>query len=286
MIRWRPETSRRFPGDACDGDEAIVARRSRETMPGGEPCSGLRCSSREGARCSYMDRRGRRCKTAWCPVDRTVVAGRVYCTLHAHAMRGLDWEFGSASHPDVDSRTVPVIQWISAAVADEIIETLNVFCAVNGEVLVAEPVRRMFNPVAHTRVWEKQWKTLSQTGVTLRVSVSADEERPAEIHIKVNGQDISVLPPLRNQELSAPTADDLRWLDEQVVVPVVAAATRHVLEAAERGDEGYVPPPEWAARDHTRSVTRETVLDGERRAVFLHGAEEVVALGEAQAARC
>ena len=154
--------------------------------------------------CSYVDRRGRRCKTAWCPADRNVVEGQIYCALHAHAMQALEWEFGAASHPDIDSRTVPILQWISSAAADEVIATLNVYCALHGEMLVAEPVRRKFNPVAHSRVWEKQWKTLSPTNVSLRVCISSDEARPTEIHIQVNGHDVNVVPPPWNRELSEP----------------------------------------------------------------------------------
>lgn len=157
----------------------------------------------------------------------------------------MEWEFGMASHPDVESRTVPTIQWISAAIADEIIATLNVFCAVYGEMLVAEPVRRSFNPVAHTRVWEKQWKTLSPTGVTLRISVGADEDRPAEIHIKVNGHDVNVVPPPDNRELTTPTPADIDWLEDEVLAPIVTAATKWMMLAKDDADCGYAPPAAW-----------------------------------------
>jgi hypothetical protein len=76
--------------------------------------------------------------------------------------------------------------------------------------LVAERVRRRFNPVDHSRFWEKQWKTLSPTSVTIRVSISSDEGRPTEIHIKVNGHDVNVEPPPFSRELSTPTAADKR----------------------------------------------------------------------------
>ena len=191
--------------------------------------------------CSYVDRRGRRCKTAWCPADRNVVEGQIYCALHAHAMQALEWEFGAASHPDIDSRTVPILQWISSAAADEVIATLNVYCALHGEMLVAEPVRREFNPIAHSRVWEKQWKTLSPTNVSLRVCISSDEARPTEIHIQVNGHDVNVVPPPWNRELSTPTAADLRWLDQEVLAPIGAAVARWMLKAAEDEGLGYMP---------------------------------------------
>ena len=146
MLRWRTGAAEERPTDGRND-----TTRRPETVAGNQPCSALRCSSLAGMPCSYVDRRGRRCKTAWCPADRSVVDGKIYCALHAHAMQALEWEFGAASHPDVDSRTVPVLQWISSAAADEVIATLNVFCALNGEMLVAEPVRRRFNPVSHSR---------------------------------------------------------------------------------------------------------------------------------------
>ena len=156
-------------------------------------------------------------------------------------MQALEWEFGAASHPDIDSRTVPILQWISSAAADEVIATLNVFCALNGEMLVAEPVRRRFNPIDHSRVWEKQWKTLSPTSVTIRVSISSDEARPTEIHITVNGHDVNVVPPPFNRELSTPTAADMRWLDQEVLAPISAAVARWMMQAAASKDLGYIP---------------------------------------------
>jgi hypothetical protein len=247
--------------------------------------------------CSYVDRRGRRCKTAWCPADRSVVDGKIYCGLHAHAMQALEWEFGAASHPDIDSRTVPVLQWISSAAADEVIATLNVFCALNGEMLVAEPVRRRFNPVSHSRVWEKQWKTLSPTSVTIRVSISSDEEHPTEIHITVNGHDVNVVPPPFNRELSAPTEADMRWLDQEVLSPISAAVARWMMQAAETKELGYIPAGGGiddvdarivagpatkgpAVAPAARNTVDEAALDEVRRAHFLYGLEEIQAVAE------
>jgi hypothetical protein len=284
MLRWRTGTAEQHP--AAD---RIDTTRRPETAAGNQPCSALRCSSLAGMPCSYVDRRGRRCKTAWCPADRSVVEGKIYCALHAHAMQALEWEFGAASHPDIDSRTVPVLQWISSAAADEVIATLNVFCALNGEMLVAEPVRRRFNPVTHTRVWEKQWKTLSPTSVTIRVSISSDEDRPTEIHITVNGHDVNVVPPPFNRELSAPTEADMRWLDQEVLSPISAAVARWMMQAAETRDLGYIPVGGGVDDADTRLVARsatarnsvdDAALDIVRRAHFLYGLEEIQAVAE------
>ena len=292
MLRWRTGTAEQRAAASRDD-----ATRRPETVSGNQPCSALRCSSLAGMPCSYVDRRGRRCKTAWCPADRSVVDGKIYCALHAHAMQALEWEFGAASHPDIDSRTVPVLQWISSAAADEVIATLNVFCALNGEMLVAEPVRRRFNPVSHSRVWEKQWKTLSATSVTLRVSISSDEDRPTEIHITVNGHDVNVVPPPFNRELSAPTASDLQWLDQEVLSPISAAVARWMIEAAETRDLGYIPVGGGIEEVDARLVARpatpgapvapaarnnvdDAALDEVRRAHFLYGLEEIQAVAE------
>ena len=291
MLRWRTGTAehRPAPGQNDTG-------RRPETVAGNQPCSALRCSSLAGMPCGYVDRRGRRCKTAWCPADRSVVDGKIYCALHAHAMQALEWEFGAASHPDIDSRTVPVLQWISSAAADEVIATLNVFCALNGEMLVAEPVRRRFNPVSHSRVWEKQWKTLSPTSVTIRVSISSDEARPTEIHITVNGHDVNVIPPPFNRELTAPTEADMRWLDQEVLSPISAAVARWMMQAAETRDLGYIPVGggiddadarltarptiQTTAAPATRNSVDEAALDEVRRAHFLYGLEEIQAVAD------
>ncbi|HVC03792.1 MAG TPA: hypothetical protein VND88_03875 [Candidatus Acidoferrales bacterium] len=297
MIGSRKGTSHRSPGEVAfrSPDRATS---SPETVAGNQACSALRCSSLAGMPCSYVDRRGRRCKTAWCPVDRHVVEGRIYCALHAHAMQALEWEFGAASHPDVDSRTVPILQWISSAAADEVIATLNVYCALHGEMLVAEPVRRKFNPVAHSRVWEKQWKTLSPTNVSLRVCIASDEARPTEIHIQVNGHDVNVVPPPWNRDLTEPTEADLRWLDQEVLAPIGAAVARWMMKAAADEGLGYMPigggidvadaqliarPADSGAAGAAtplRSEVDEAALDEVRRAHFLYGLEEIQAVTE------
>lgn len=295
MIGWRTGASQQR---TSAGEDHIRSGRTPETAVGNQACSALRCSSLAGMPCSYVDRRGRRCKTAWCPADRSVVEGQIYCALHAHAMQALEWEFGAASHPDIDSRTVPVLQWISSAAADEVIATLNVYCALHGEMLVAEPVRRKFNPVAHSRVWEKQWKTLSPTNVSLRVCISSDEARPTEIHIQVNGHDVNVVPPPWNRDLSTPTTADLQWLDQEVLAPIGAAVAQWMIRAAEDEGLGYMPigggnhvadtslvaraagsGPSNAAAPK-RAEVDEAALDEVRRAHFLYGLEEIQALNE------
>jgi hypothetical protein len=190
-----------------------------------------------------------------------------------------------------------VLQWISSAAADEVIATLNVFCALNGEMLVAEPVRRRFNPVSHTRVWEKQWKTLSPTSVTIRVSISSDEDRPTEIHITVNGHDVNVVPPPFNRDLSTPTEADMRWLDQEVLSPISAAVARWMMRAAENRDLGYIPfggaihdtdarltarpaMQQLVVAPAPRESIDEAALDEVRRAHFLYGLEEIQAVAE------
>ena len=300
MIRWRSGATQERVARSAGTGSGAPARAAPETAIGNQACSALRCSSLAGMPCNYVDRRGRRCKTAWCPVDRNVVEGKIYCALHAHAMQALDWEFGAASHPDINSRTVPTLQWISSAAADEVIATLNVFCALHGEMLVAEPVRRRYNPIAHSRVWEKQWKTLSPTGVSLRVAISSDEDRPTEIHITVNGHDVNVVPPPWNRELSAPTAADLQWLDQEVLAPIGAAVARWMMQAAEDDGRGYMPAA--GGSDHAdaqllahsatapgtlpaapRNDVDAAALDQVRRAHFLYGLEEIQAVADRRA---
>jgi hypothetical protein len=150
--------------------------------------------------------------------------------------------------------------------------------------------------VSHSRVWEKQWKTLSPTSVTIRVSISSDEDRPTEIHISVNGHDVNVVPPPFNRELSAPTEADMRWLDQEVLSPISAAVARWMMRAAERQDLGYIPVgggiddadallvagPATASPSAPapRNSVDDAALDQVRRAHFLYGLEEIQAVAE------
>jgi hypothetical protein len=163
-------------------------------------------------------------------------------------------------------------------------------------------VRRRFNPVSHSRVWEKQWKTLSPTSVTIRVCISSDEDRPTEIRIQVNGHDVNVVPPPFNRDLSTPTEADLQWLDQEVLSPISAGVARWMIKVAETKDLGYIPvggahedvDASLVARAATQNAASTpppqndvdgAALDEVRRAHFLYGLEEIqaVADGTAQA---
>ena len=192
-------------------------------QPGSRRCSALRCEAHTGSPCAYVDRRGRSCGTAWCPADRSIVNGRVYCSLHAHTISGIEHEFGSSVHPDITSRTVAAMTWMAGVAADDIVAILNFMCLLRGELLVTDPIRRVFHPAERRRVWEKHWKVLSPTGVTLRVCLAADEATPDIVDVKVNNECIARLRLPAQLELQRPSDAELAWLTRDLVQPIADA---------------------------------------------------------------
>jgi len=88
----------------------------------GHPCTQGGCTSHEGAPCEYVDRRGRECRTAWCPEHRVTIEDHVYCRRHAgvvSALPSLDSSLavGSAATGAYERLSNPAINAQLAALA-------------------------------------------------------------------------------------------------------------------------------------------------------------------------
>ena len=191
-----------------------------ELRLGLDPCGALRCEKHSGLRCAYVDRRGRRCPTAWCPEHRSTANGFVYCSVHANTMSGIEWEYGSAPHPDLENRIPAVINWLARATEDDVVATLHSVCGALGEVLVSDPVRFVLVPPDRVRTWERVWKTCSTTGVTCRVAIAVEEKSPNAVLIKVNSMVVKTVATPWERALRIPDPDSMEWLFRHVVMPV------------------------------------------------------------------
>src|SRR5579884_2405970 len=79
-----------------------------QALPGTLPCSEDGCPEATGLPCVYIDRRLRRCHTAWCPEHRAIAALQVYCRRHAGVVDALpvhNPELGETMpFPDLENR--------------------------------------------------------------------------------------------------------------------------------------------------------------------------------------
>src|SRR5438105_7619744 len=111
-------------------EPAIPAQRPPDEQPvspamialGELPCTERGCTAVTGLECEYVDRRSRRCRTAWCPVHRLVVRDRVYCRRHAGVVEAVPTGVLDAQTPlpDLDNRAPSLVNWVTNEVDGEV----------------------------------------------------------------------------------------------------------------------------------------------------------------------
>lgn len=157
----------RFP--ATEGDFACRARD---------------CSNHNAVLCHYVDRRGRRCETAWCPSHWATVGGIVYCRRHAGTIAAIGYFDHPAGMPDVDNRAPSLVNWVGRDL-DAFVAATLVQSATQGETFVREPVVSTHADRSGGRRYERGWKLVDHTGLRLVVAVFVVEGEETTIRVRV-----------------------------------------------------------------------------------------------------
>ncbi len=159
---------------------------------GTRPCTEGGCEATTGMACAYIDRRRRRCQTAWCPEHRLVLGERVYCRRHAGVISAISVADPIATNtfPDLDNRAPSLAAWVARAIDGDVwailLEELGNEA---GGQLLADPVSLCFQGPERRRAWERAWKLVTHTGVARRVSVVVEETDDSAVLVKV-GRDV------------------------------------------------------------------------------------------------
>jgi hypothetical protein len=148
------------------------------------PCSEQGCANETGVRCTFIDRRGRKCSTFWCPEHRASAEGSVYCRRHAGVILALSASSATGSVPDLANRSPSLANWVANDI-DDAVRVLLQGIARGGENLVVEPVALLYYGVERERRWERSWKLLDHTGVAIKVSIEVDEPTDPEVAVRV-----------------------------------------------------------------------------------------------------
>ncbi len=180
---------------------------------GNAACLAVGCPNHNATQCRYMDRRGRRCETNWCPDHVRMVGGQPYCPRHAGIMTALSLSPKKGHLPDIDNRAPSLANWVGndmdAGIRKILREVINEHDA---ETIIVEPVGYVFTVHDKGHRWERAWKLANHTGVTLKVSIDVDEANDAVVRIRVGQQGIvSSVPPWvehhRRRERVTPETD-------------------------------------------------------------------------------
>lgn len=202
---------------------------------GEHACSEHRCLASNAARCSYVDRRNHRCKTAWCPDHQLLLEGKVYCRRHANTLDALGdtepaFTFGL---PDVDNRAPSLVRWICNDIDANVRELLEARMSAN-ETFGRTKVHPVKGSDGVTR-WESTWQTFDHTGSRMRVSVEVSESEPERVKIRVGQQVVfGEDPPWifhRRQNLHVPPEMDKA--DRETFYRLITQAIAHGVADAE-----------------------------------------------------
>jgi hypothetical protein len=197
------------------------------------PCTREGCTAVDGVACEYVDRRGRACRTAWCPLHRVTVEGHVYCRRHAGVMSSLPTADASlvAPLPDLDNRAPSLVGWVARQLDPDVWKLmLHELDAEAGAQLLADPVALVFVGITRQRAWERAWKLDGYTGITRRVSIMVAEDDDTEVMVKVGANIVDrLVPPWIEHRArgETPEADEDHRERE--------AFNQRVLDAIERG---------------------------------------------------
>lgn len=171
-------------------EELVPAEPPIEIRVGTLFCSSRGCSEETGIACAYVDRRERKCPTAWCPEHRKVSHDDVYCPTHGRLVDGTSDDFGEHAHVDLENRVPNLISWAAQELEEDITAMMERLCAEYHEKLVIDPVRFVLVGVERVRTWERAWKMCAHIGVSLRVTVAVEEADPSKIHGRVNSKPV------------------------------------------------------------------------------------------------
>lgn len=159
------------------------------------PCSDHDCDAVTGLSCVYVDRRGRSCGTAWCPVHRAVAGDTVYCRRHvriAEALSGLN-----VPPPDIDNRAPSLVEWVADDIEADLVHTLT---RIGGEreadlSLVPDPLRLVFIGGDRQRAWQRAWKLDRHTGIAYEVQLLVAEDADTEVVVSINHNIVARITP-------------------------------------------------------------------------------------------
>ena len=217
--------------------------RELSAREGTLPCSEVGCSAGTGIACEYVDRRGRQCRTAWCPEHRVIVEEHIYCRRHSGVVSALPTAESSlvVPRPDIDNRAPSLAGWMARQLdADVWRLLLDEMDAQQGGQLVADPVTLVFTGMERRRAWERTWKVLSHGGPNRRVSLVVEEDNQDEVLAKVGLEVVERgVPPWivhRQHGERVPPDEDAREraeFNQKLLTAIEAALLRERQEIAE-----------------------------------------------------
>src|SRR5665213_1849699 len=136
-------------------------------------CSRASCPNEAAFTCAYVDRRRHACATAWCPNHGVDIKGIHYCPRHASTVISVGEEAIAAGHlPELENRVPSLVYWVGRDLDSDVPVILaTVINETDNESLMVDPVALVAGGGRQdVRRWERNWKVVSHTGISQRVT--------------------------------------------------------------------------------------------------------------------
>jgi len=154
----------------------------------GITCGDPGCSKDSALPCSYRDRRGRMCQTAFCPDHGATLYGVTYCRRHAGTVQAIgDLAADPNARPDLSDRTPSLVNWIARDL-DQHIRAQLTSAARPGESIVVDESVRLTRDNKRNLRWERSWRLVESTGLVLKLTIHVSEEDDALVRISVGSE--------------------------------------------------------------------------------------------------
>ncbi|MGH7722329.1 MAG: hypothetical protein ACRENL_05770 [Candidatus Dormibacteria bacterium] len=158
---------------------------------GARLCSEPGCPALDAVPCAYVDRRQRRCPTAWCSVHARIAFGAIHCRRHAGIVEALGQDQLGEPMPDLDNRAPSLANWVGRDLDAPIRTLLETHFP--GRTMNAGPV--VSSGSWRERSWGRSWKLISPQGVDASVSVSVAEADDGVVKVSYDGKVLAELIP-------------------------------------------------------------------------------------------
>lgn len=158
----------------------LFRRRPTEFAPivspvGNLPCSEGGCDKQTGIACAYRDRRGHSCDVTFCPQHRSMVGGVVYCRRHAGIISAHEEIAETTGLPELENRGPSLVAWVADDLTADV-EAILRAVAHDGETVKTEHELAVIFDHKRRRRWERSWKLIESTGISLKVALTVDED--------------------------------------------------------------------------------------------------------------
>jgi hypothetical protein len=206
-------------------------------------CSETSCQRPGEIPCGYGDETGARCPTHWCSEHVVTYFGEHFCTRHASAVAAIGEN--AEARPAVDDRGASLAHWVASDLDEMVRNVLDRARDQFGESILTGPVRPAGD--VDDRSWQRTWWLQGESGLSVRVSIGADNRGEPEVTAHVDSEVVDrAVPP---------------WIAHRIHGDEVS----HVQDRAERQEfEQRLATAIQVAVESRRPLRADTPVPGQR----------------------